>query len=385
MKRLLLSALAGLAMTAAVQAQAVQGVTDTEVRIGSHTDLSGIFAAFGAPATNAANLYFREINARGGVHGRQIRYIVEDHAYQMPRATQAINKLVNSDRVFAMLLALGTPMNLAAFRLQDERRIANIAPLTAARQMLQDPVDLKFVAFSSYYDQIRAGVRHLARTYSLRQVCSMYLPTDFGEEIRQGSREEAQAAGLAYVTETAHRPDEADFVGALTRLREAGCQIVGLALGVRQTITVVGTAKRLGWNDVRFITSSAGFHTAIAQVPGGVTEGLYASAGWSDIVARAEQPQVKAWIDAYRAAFNEAPSTGALLGRSAAEMLVRGLEAAGRNLTPDTFRRGMESLAYDDVIAGNRITFSATNHQGARLNVISVVRGGNWAEVTRVE
>ena len=58
--------------------------------------------------------------------------------------------------------------------------------------------------------------------------------------------------------------------------------MITMALGVRQGITVVGTAKKLGWNDVKFMNTSAGFPEALSrQVPGGVTEGLYAvGSGW---------------------------------------------------------------------------------------------------------
>ena len=111
-------ALAATAL-AATGAMAEQGVTDTEVLIGSNNDLSGPFAAFGAPATKAAQMYFDEVNAAGGVHGRQIRFVVEDHGYQMPKAIAGMNKLINGDKVFAMLLSLGTPMNIAAFKLQE--------------------------------------------------------------------------------------------------------------------------------------------------------------------------------------------------------------------------------------------------------------------------
>ena len=138
-KRLGLAAFASaLAVSAAVtgaKAQ-MQGVTDTEVLIGSNNDLSGIFAAFGGPATKAAQLVFDKVNAEGGVHGRQIRFIVEDHAYQMPKAIAGMNKLINGDRVFAMLLSLGTPMNIAAFKLQDAKGVPNVSPLSAARQMI---------------------------------------------------------------------------------------------------------------------------------------------------------------------------------------------------------------------------------------------------------
>ncbi|MGB0855000.1 MAG: ABC transporter substrate-binding protein, partial [Pikeienuella sp.] len=120
---------------AATGALAEQGVTDTEILIGSNGDLSGPFAAFSAPATTAAQMVFDEVNAAGGIHGRTIRFIVEDHGYQMPKAIAGMNKLINGDKVFAMLLSLGTPMNIAAFKLQDAKNIPNVSPLTAARQM----------------------------------------------------------------------------------------------------------------------------------------------------------------------------------------------------------------------------------------------------------
>ena len=92
----LFKSMAIVALTATTAISETQGVTDTEVVIGSNQDMSGPFAAFGAPAVQAAKMYFEEVNAAGGVHGRQIRLVVEDHAYQMPKAMSALNKLVNS-------------------------------------------------------------------------------------------------------------------------------------------------------------------------------------------------------------------------------------------------------------------------------------------------
>ena len=127
---------AALTLAAALPAQAENGVTDTEVKIGGAHDLSGIFAPFSVPAVKAAQHYFDEINAAGGVHGRKITYIVEDHGYQAPKAMQAANKLINRDKIFAMFLALGTPHNIAAYKLQEKKNIPNFNPLSAARQML---------------------------------------------------------------------------------------------------------------------------------------------------------------------------------------------------------------------------------------------------------
>ena len=373
------------AAMAAIPAYAEQGVTDSEILIGSNSDLSGPFAAFGAPAVKAAQLVFDEVNEAGGIHGRQIRFIVEDHGYQMPKAIQSMNKLVNGDKVFAMLLSLGTPMNIAAFELQDAKNIPNVFPLSNAREMAEPFSPLHYTGTSSYYNQIRTGVTYLAEQEGVSNVCAMYLPTDFGKDIEEAAKSiSAETEGLNFVSETTHRPDDADFVGALQKLNADGCQIVALALGIRQTITVSGTAKALGLSDMLFLNSAAGFHTLMAKAPGGVSEGLYAAAGWADLLSRMDQPEVQEFVGRYtEATGEELPGTGALLGHSGAVTMVRALEEAGSDLTAESFRMAMESLNYEDVVAGNFVSYSATDHQGADEVIISVTRGGNWVEIER--
>ncbi|MEX0366061.1 MAG: ABC transporter substrate-binding protein [Ruegeria sp.] len=374
---------AATALTAAATwaSAETQGVTDDEIVIGSVNDLSGIFAAVGVPAVKGANVVFDRVNAAGGVHGRKIRYVVEDNGYQMPRAMQGYNKLLNRDKVFAMLQSLGTPMNLAGFKLLDPKGIPNVAPLSAARQMLQEPMKNKFTSFSSYYDQSRVGVGYLAGEHGAQEVCTMYLPTDFGKEILEGSRAGAEEAGITFAAETTHKPDETDFVGSLSKLKEAGCDIVTIALGVRQAITVVGTAKKMGLTDMKFMGTSASFLTVVARVPGGVTEGFYAAASWQDLWARAEEPAPKAFIEEYKAATGEDAVGFAMLGYAAAEMMVKALEVAGPDLTHESFIAAMETLDYMDDLVGNHIDYGPDDHQGANSIYVNVVENGNWKKI----
>ena len=361
-----------------------QGVSDTEILIGSNGDLSGVFAPFNVQAIKAAQQHFDEVNAAGGIHGRKIKFIVEDHGYQVPKAVQNFNKLVNSDKVFAMLLNLGTPHNIAVFKMMEPAQVANVSPLTAARQMLEGDITYKYAGTSSYYDQLKAGVEYLAKETGAKEVCSMYFPSDFGLEVYEGTKEKAEELGLKYAAETTHKPDDQDFVGSLTKLREAGCDIVSTAVGVRQTIVILGTAKKLGWNDVSFIGSSAGFNTAVAKVPGGVTEGYYAAAGWSDLEARiASNEELKKWAEGFKATFNEDPGTAAQLGRTAAVTLVKGLEAAGKDLTPESFKAGMETVEFDDPIGDVKVKYGPDDHQGGDAIIISKIEGGMWKEVGR--
>ena len=367
-------------------ALADQGVSDDEIVVGSVSDLSGIFAAFGAPAMSAAQMHFDEVNAAGGIHGRKIRFVVEDSGYQMPKAMQAYNKLINRDKVFAMLLSLGTPMNIAGMKLMTPKNIPNIIPLTAARQMLEEPIRLRFVGSASYYDQTRLGARYLAEQRGASKACTMFIPSDFGKEIEEAMREEAASnPALEYVAETTHKPDETDFVGSLQKLNAEGCELIGLALGIRQVITVLGTAKKLGLAHLTFLGSSGSFHTVLAKVPGGVTEGLYATSGWVDLASRASEPAPAAFIGAFMKEFGEFPSTGAMLGYFGATGFTRALEAAGRDLTVESFLNAMESLDYYDELSDNHVNYSADDHQGSDKTILSVIEAENWKVVARLE
>ena len=165
---------AALATGTAGIAMAQQGVSDTEIVIGSNGDLSGVFAAFNVQAIKAAQLKFGEVNEAGGINGRKIRFVVEDHGYDPARAQQNFNKLVNGDKVFAMLLNLGTPHNIAGFPIMAAKQVANISPLTAARQMIEGDITYKYTGGSSYYDQIKVALDLLSKQNGAKELCSMY-------------------------------------------------------------------------------------------------------------------------------------------------------------------------------------------------------------------
>ncbi|MBN8903000.1 MAG: ABC transporter substrate-binding protein, partial [Rhodospirillales bacterium] len=113
MRKTLLAAALATAVSAPAWAETQRGVTDNEIVIGTYTDLSGVTAMWGLNNSNAYRMVFEEANAKGGIDGRKIKYIVEDNQYQVPRSVQAANKLINRDGVFILVANGGTPMNNA--------------------------------------------------------------------------------------------------------------------------------------------------------------------------------------------------------------------------------------------------------------------------------
>ena len=103
----LVAALAAPALVRNVFAQE-GGISSKSLTIGCSASLTGPLAGFGRDIKQGAEAALAQINARGGIHGRKIRYIVEDNQYQVPRSIQAANKLINRDNVFLMIANGGT-------------------------------------------------------------------------------------------------------------------------------------------------------------------------------------------------------------------------------------------------------------------------------------
>mgnify|MGYP003327391440 CR=1 FL=1 len=252
-----------------------QGVTDTELVLGAHTDLSGPIAIWGVESMNGSRMRFEEANEAGGVHGRQIRFVVEDTQYQVPKAISAGNKLINRDKIFAMVLALGTQTNNAVLTQQLEAGVPNLFPVTGARSMNEPYHDLKFTQRGIYYDEVQAAVAYFINERGKRSPCVIHHDSEYGAEIYDAVADQLASMEMSIVASSAHKPTETEFTASILKLRNAECDVVFLATVHRDSILIFETARKLGWDDVDFVGQNAAYGKVIAEVASGASEGYY--------------------------------------------------------------------------------------------------------------
>jgi branched-chain amino acid transport system substrate-binding protein len=376
----IVSAVAAVAMASGAGAQQ-RGVTAGEVTFGMHTDLSGVAATYGVSSSNGVKMRFEEANEAGGVNGRKLKVIVEDQAYQVPKAVQACNKLINRDKVFAFVAPLGTPMNNACFKDQFAAGVPNLFPLSAARSMYEPYEKLKFYGAASYTDQIRSGIEYFVKTKGKKAVCVMYQDTDFGKEIVEGAELQTKKLGIKVVAMAAHKPTDQDFTAPITKLREAGCDLVAMGTIVRDTIVPYTTARKAGWTDVTFLGSAAAYDSVVGAAPG--MDGFFAMGLTEMPYADSSVASVKKFVEDYKKRFNVDPNIGAVYGYVAADLAVQGLKNAGKDLTTDSFVAGMEKIKdHKDIFNGPAVTFGPNIRQGANSSFLAEVKGGRWVRVT---
>jgi branched-chain amino acid transport system substrate-binding protein len=365
-------------------AEPIRGVTDTEVVIGTYTDLSGVTAMWGVNNSNSWRMVFDEVNASGGINGRKIKYIVEDNQYQVPRSVQAANKLINRDGVFIMVANGGTPMNNAVMPDQLAKGVANVFPLTSARSMYEPLNHLKFGLGSSYYDQVRAGLKYFVEQRGKKKICSMAQDTDFGRDVTDGVKDQLKAEKLTLAGETLHKPTDTDFSASVQRMRDANCDLLVLGTIVRDAVQIISAVRKTGWT-IDMMGQAASYDDVVAQVPGGTTEGFYAMTPMLFAAVGTQSPEVKAFSDKYQKEYGKNPNFAAQIGYNGSEIVVQALKNAGKDLTSDSFVAGMESIKnYHDVFGSPEIAFGPTKHQGSNESFLCVVKEGHW-EVSEAE
>ena len=123
--------------------------------------------------------------------------------------------------------------------------------------------------------------------------------------------------------------------------------------------------------------------SSVAEVPGGVTEGVYSM---TPILYRGQRRSTARNPGrsprSIRSGTSTTPNFAAQLGYTAANTLVLGLEKAGKNLTVDSFIAGVESVKdYKDIFGSPPITFAADKHQGSNESFLAQVQKGKWVAV----
>ncbi|MEE2784211.1 MAG: ABC transporter substrate-binding protein [Pseudomonadota bacterium] len=354
-----------------------RGVSADEIVLGVYTDLSGPTAIWGVGATNASRMRFEAVNEQGGIHGRKIRYVVEDTSYQVPKAMSAANKLVNRDDVLAILLGVGTPLNNAIMPMLFENNVVNLFPISGGRQMVEPFHPLKFTQRGIYYDEVRASVKYFVEKKGKQTPCVIYQDTDYGVEILAGAKDQAEAMGLEIAEVSAHKPTDSEFTAAILRLKNANCDLVLMGTVHRDTILVLDAARKMGWDGVDWVGNNAVYAQVIADQESG--EGFYSFVHMARIYADNEMsPQVKAWWDKYVESYGKEPGLAAMEGYRGADLTVLALEKAGPDLTTETFVAALESISNYTDIFGYKVSFGPDKHSGATESVLSQVQNGRW-------
>ena len=359
-----------------------QGVSKNEILIGSIQDLSGPIAGFGKQARLGMMLRVDELNEQGGIHGRKIKLIVEDSAYDPKKAVLAAQKLVNQDKIFIMVGHIGTAQNMAAMPVQFEKNVINFFPITAAREMYEPFHKLKYSFAATYFDQMRLAVPKIVKDKGAKKVCSIYQDDEFGLEVLRGGEAGLKAIGMDYAEKTSYKRGATDFSSQVARMKAAGCDMVVLGTIIRETIGTMAESRKTGFNPT-FVGSSAVYLDIVHKLGGKAVDGLIAAhTAQSPYLDDASQP-IRFWATKFKTKYNEEPNVSTVYGYQAVDAFARAAQKAGNNLSTETFIKAMDTMVIPpDIFGSAESRFTPTQRLGNNLSRLSQITDGRWKVVS---
>ena len=382
MKTLLTLAAAALALAAGAAHAQTQGVNKGELVIGSIQDLSGPIAGFGKQVRLGMLLRVDEINEQGGINGRKIKLLVEDSAYDPKKAVLAAQKLVNQDKIFAMVAHIGTAQNNAAMPVQFEKNVINFFPVTAAREMYEPFHRLKYSFAVTYYDQMKTHLPKIVKEKGAKKVCTIYQDDEFGLEVVRGAEAGLKALNMELAEKTSFKRGATDFSSQVARMKAAGCEVVVLGTIIRETIGTIGESRKTGFNPV-FVGSSACYTDLIHKLGGKAMDGLYAAMGTAHPYLDDASPKVAFWANKYKTKFSEDPTVFSVYGYNIVDAFAAAAAKAGPNLTTDSFIKAMDTMSFpEDIFGSAPSNFSPTKHLGSDASRLSQLQDARWKVVT---
>jgi len=372
--------LAALAL-AGTLATAQQGVSPTEITLGTILDLSGPLAGFGKQARLGMLLAVDEINETGGVNGRKLKLLVEDDGYDPKKAVLAAQKLVNQNKIFMMMGHIGTAQNMAAMPIQFEKNVINFFPITAAREMYEPFHRLKYSFAATYYDQMRRAVPQMVKDKGIKKVCTIYQDDDFGLEVMRGGETGLKTIGMEYAEKTSFKRGATDFSSQVAKMKAAGCEMVVLGTIIRETIGTIGESRKTGFNPT-FLGSSAAYTDLIHKLGGKAMDGLYAMMTVQNPYTDEASQPIRFWANKYKTKFNEDPAVFSVYGYIIINTFANAATKAGKNLTTDSFIKVMDTLTIPtDIFGSAPATFSPTKRLGSDASRLSQIQDGKWKVV----
>jgi branched-chain amino acid transport system substrate-binding protein len=351
------------------------------IKIGAIVSLTGTYAGLGDPEKKTIEMEVKRINEAGGINGRPIEVIFEDDGTDEAKAVAAASKLIEQDKVVAIIGATGTGQSMAVRNEIDRAGIPQLSmaggsAITAKLdpQVFQTPWSNKLVVpFTLAY----------LKKQGITKIGVISDTGGFGKDGNAVLAAEAPKAGVTVVSNQTFNPGDADMTAQLTNIKNSDAQAVVMWTSGKEAATVVKNAKQLGLT-IPVYGSHGNARMEFVQGAGDAAEGFRFSAGKILLPESygKETPEYKTateFVDRYTKAYGSAPSTFAGHAYDALYLIAEAARQVSGELTPAALRDQIEKTKAFSGIGGS-FTFSPTDHNGLTEQDLNMyeVKNGAW-------
>jgi ABC-type branched-subunit amino acid transport system substrate-binding protein len=366
----------------------VPGITDTEIILGADVPLAGAMGAVYATIPQAVTAYFKYINdTQGGVCGREIVYKVEDNQDDPARAMEAVRKLVERDKIFAMVGALGDSPHPATWDYLNENGVPDILVSVGTHMFGADPEGHPWTVQMIPSNKIEGTFfgQYISENLPGKKVAVLIPNIQQGLDHLQGVKDGLDPEKNEVVSEQSYEMTGVSLSSQVANMKSSGAEVVTTVAAPGFTAQAIKEAGRLGWHPqwmLSYINSDEMMFNFVSPpdlLDGAISFQALRLATWTDDPAVAEHHRIM------REYGGPSPTNFTVYAQTLAEVAVEALSRSCDNLTREGLMDAVESIEefHSDLLLDDvNISFSDTDHTafqtGHMLRAVVEDGKGRW-------
>ncbi len=356
------ASIASCILMLATPALAEDGVTADTIVFGQPAVLSGPTAALGLGMKAGLSAAFEEINKKGGVHGRKLKLTSVDDGYEPEKAIVATKKLIEEDKVFALIGPVGTPTSAATQPIATAAKVPFVGAFTGAGFLRNAKLDNVINVRASYDAETEAWVRHLTEDLKIKTIAIFYQDDAYGRAGLSGFKKAMDKRGLKIVAEGTYERNTIAVKTALLTIKREDPEAVVMVGAYKPSAEFIKLARKVDFNPV-FVNISFVGAVALAKELGADGKGVVVS----QVVPFPHDTSIKVVAD-YQAAVKAnddkaEPDFVSLEGYLAGRLAIAALEKAGATPSREGFLKAIKDTGKFD-FGGLSMTFGADDNEG---------------------
>lgn len=341
------------------------------IKVGEYASLSGGTASFGSASHKGTVLAVEEINAAGGVLGKQIQLITEDTQSKAGEASTAVRKLISQDKVVAILGEIASSRSLEAAPICQEAKIPMISPGSTNPKVTEVGDYIFRICFIDPF-QGTVMAKFALDSLKVKNVAVLTdVKQDYSVGLAQFFREYLTAHGGVVAKEQSYSSGDKDFRAQLTSIKSSKPEAVFLPGYYNEVALIVKQAEQLGLK-VPFLGGDGWDSSSLVEIGGQSMEGQYFSNHFSP---EDNAPQIQSFVKNFQTKYNQTPDAMAALGYDSARFLADAIRRAG-STDPVKLRDALASTKNFGGVTGS-ITINAQRNATKSADIL-VIKGGKF-------
>lgn len=365
------------------KALAQSGISDTEIRIGMWTPLSGPLSLLGTSARDAVQIWANEINEKGGIHGRKINFISYDDAGSPQEAQTAVRRLLTQDEVFMLIGGSVSGSTLPVRQVIDRAKVPFVSSISSNINLMKP--------FSRYLFRIYANeealsehlVKWVIGEKKHKRPAIIYTSNDYGIGGYNAIRDFMKKTyNVDFVASERYNPNDQDFSAQLLRIRAADADSILVFSFASEAGIIARQARELGLKAELYggaATATPLFQKAAGEAGKGFMA-VYPLPELTEATTPAIQEYRKKLEKLYPNGMPAGrPSEYDFLAYAAAKATEAGLQKAGRNLDREGLVKALETLRNFETGLAYPVTWTAESHEATtQASIIQIDDNHHW-------